>query len=347
MRLPLRLFWLLSFPLEAAVGWLVIDPSPLKVAVAFVLHVVAAGVFGFSLVIRSDGRDNWAWSLLGWTLSLVVFPLLGMLAVTVAFLLARSNLWRNREAVSEIQVAVEPDRVKDIAVQAQEVEISLLEEREIEPVVDVLQEDDPEAKRAAIEALTKRGGAETVRLLRGLLHDPSPQARLFASLALSRLEDEIGQTILASQRDLEANPGSTEARERLAQLYLGYTMSGFLEGTARDYYLELAREAFESALEESPDPDRLKLQLARTHLMLGNIVDASLLLDELAQKNPADADVHLARMEVIYAFGDFRELSIYAERARSGLESNAAPGDATTRELIEWWAQMDRASGAV
>ena len=341
-----RLLWFFSFPAEAAAGWLILNPSGLKLVLAFALHALASGVFGLSLLSRKEGRDNVAWALIGWTLSLVVFPVLGMLAVAAAFLLS-SFRSRGRGGVAlGIRNAVEPEQGPvDVVTRAREVEVSLLDEREVEPVVDVLQEDDPEAKRAAIEALTRQGGAGTVRLLRGLLHDPSPEARLFASLALSRLEDEIGRSILAAQRALISSPDSFEAREALAQLYLDYASSGFLDGAARDYYLELAREALEEAAAAHPDPDRLTPALARTHLMLGNIAYAASLLDDLLRERPGDVEVHLLRMEVIYEFGDFRELSIYSRRTLERLPRRTV--DKEARERIEWWAGREEAAGAV
>lgn len=334
----LRSLWLVAFPVEAFGGWLLLEPGPWRVALAMALHVVASAVFGFSLVVQTDERRNWSWSLLGWALSLLIFPLLGMVVIAVAFVLANVVLRRRSgQAVAEIEGVIELEGAEgDVVSRAHEVEISLLEEREVEPVVDILQEDDPEAKRAAIEALTKERGAGTVRLLRGLLHDPSPEARFFASISLSKLEDEIGKSILAAQRDVAANPGLPEAKERLAEACLDYTLSGFLEGATRDYYLELAYEAFEDALEAIPDDHRLIVRLARVHLMLGNIAEASAMLDDLARRTPEDVEVRLARMEVIYQFGDFRELSIYARRTLPTI-----PEGAEARELIEWWAGTD------
>jgi sugar/nucleoside kinase (ribokinase family) len=171
-----------------------------------------------------------------------------------------------------------------------------------------------------------------VRLLIGLLHDPSPESRFFASIGLSRLEDEISRAILAMQRTVAEQP-TAAAHEQLGQLYLDYAVSGFLEGVTRDYYLNLARQAFEAALAGSTAPDRLQQRLARVHLLLGNIAEAAALLDELAGRQPTEAAIHLLRMEVIYQFGDMRELALYARRARPPL-SGIAEGD----ELLEWWA---------
>lgn len=334
MRPILRyLLWLLAFPAEAAAGWLLLNPGGPRVAVALLVHA-AAGLFGLSLRDRKQdgGRGGVAWALVGWTLALVVFPLLGMAAAAVAFLLSGRG---RRDALAGIKAAVEGGEEPDVVARAREVEVSLLDEREIEPVVDVLHEDDPEAKRAAIEALTRGGaGSDTVRLLRGLLHDPSPEARLFASLALSRLEDEIGKSILQAQEALAEAPDSPQAREDLARLYLDYVLGGFLQGAAAEHYLRLAKEAFERAMEVHEDPDSLVPPLARTHLMLGEIPLAAALLDELAEKQPPTADVHLLRMDVAYRFGSFREVSVYARRALADFPE----GEPEARALAAWWA---------
>lgn len=333
---PLRLLWLISLAMEVGVGWLLLEPSLGRIVAALLLHLLAAGVFGFSLVVRVGERRVWAWPLLGWTLSLVAFPLLGMLATAVAFALTNTAFRRRGKALDEVENAVELKEPDDVVARARALEISLLDERETEPVVDVLKEDDPELKRAAIEAITQQRGAETVRLLRGLLHDPSPPARFFASISLSKLEDEIGQSILSAQQAVAENPDSPEAREDLAQLYLDYALSGFLEGVTRDYYLDLARQALEQAVEASPHPDQLTLKLARVHLLVGNIAEATELLDDLAGRLPDDTGVHLARMEVAFRSGAYQDLHLYARQALPSFS-----GDVATREAVEWWADKN------
>jgi polysaccharide biosynthesis protein PelE len=110
-------------------------------------------------------------------------------------------------------------------------------------------------------------------------------------------------------------------------------MSGFLEGAAREFYLRLAREAYEGVLGSGGAAGDVPLKLARVHLLLGGIAQAADLLDELARERPDDLDVRLARMEVIYEFGDLRELRLYARRALPKV-----PDDAPERALFEWWA---------
>ncbi len=265
-----------------------------------------------------------------------------MLAVAVAFALAGVAVPRS-PSVSSLLAATDVDEERtDAVARAHELEVALLDELEIEPVVDVLREDDPELKRAAIEVIARQGDASAVRLLIGLLHDPSPEARFFASLGLSKLEDAIGRALVAAQRARAEAPDSAEAREHLAQLYLDYATSGFLEGVTRDFYLDLARQAFEEALPASPDPDAVAFRLARVHLLLGNIAEAAALLDDLGRRRPADPDLHALRLDVIYQFGDLRELVVYARRALAGL-----PEDAEARELVAWWAAAGRREDAL
>ncbi|WP_172620767.1 HEAT repeat domain-containing protein [Rubrobacter xylanophilus] len=317
------LLWLVSFPLETAAGWLLLGGSPGRIIASVAVHAAACCVFGCSL-LRARGRG---WPMVGFTLSLVVFPLAGMLAAALAYAAAALPQPRWRPS-GEPEV-----REEDPLSRARRVEISLLEEREVEPVVDVLREEDPEAKRAAIERLALRRDSEAIRVLRGLLHDPSPEARLFASLTLSRLEDEIGKEILAARRDAERAPEDPAARERLADLYLEYALSGLLEDAARDYYLRMACEEYEAALRAGAGKGRNGLRLARAHLGLGEIAQAAGLLDELGRERPDDPEVHLLRMETIFDFGDLRELKTYARRVLGRL-----PEGSEARELAGWWA---------
>ncbi len=325
------LLWLVSFPLETASGWLLLGGSPGRIAAAVTVHAAASAIFGCSLI----GARGRGWPVVGWVLSLVVFPLAGMLAAAVAYAVAAVS--RSRPLRPRLEKPEEEDRREDPISEARKVEISLLEEREVEPVVDVLREEDPEAKRAAIERLALRRDSEAVRVLRGLLHDPSPEARLFASLTLSRLEDEIGKEILAARRAVEKAPQDPPSRERLADLYLEYALSGLLEGAARDYYLRMACEEYEAALRAGAARRRNGLRLARAHIGLGEIAQAAALLDELGREHPEDPELHLLRMEAIFDFGDLRELRTYARRTLGRL-----PQGSEARRLAGWWAGEDR-----
>jgi hypothetical protein len=343
MIAPVRLLLLAAWPLEILAAWLLMTPELPYLAAGVAVHVAACGLFGLSLLVVRDGRRNWAWPLLGWGLSLVMFPVLGMLSMTVAFVLEHVTQSRGPDRLAKLEELADTDEYPEDAVaRAQELEVQLLDELEIEPVVDVLREDDPELKRAAIEAITKQRNSGSIRLLIDLLHDPSAEARFFASIGLSKLEDEISRAILAAQRHLAEAPDDPEAPEQLAQLYLDYAVSGFLEGVTRTYYLDLARERFEDALRVSPNPDDAVRRLAQVHLLLGNIAEAAVLLEDLGRKYPSDVDIHLLRMEVIYQFGDFRELCVYAGRTLPGV-----PAAMDGHELVQWWATAGRSEELV
>jgi hypothetical protein len=335
----LRLLWLVAFPLEAAAAWLLfLEPTGGLIAAVLPLHVLAAALFGFSLQTTRGTQPRWAWPTLGGTIALLGFPLVGMLAAAIAFTLTHTVRFQGAAVAAHLQRVADTDERSEGAVeQAHQLEVALMDELEIEPVVDVLREDDPELKRAAIEAITQQRSAETVRLLRSLLHDQSAEARFFSSIALSKLEDEISRAILAAQRTVKESADDGAAREQLAQLYLDYAVSGFLEGVTREYYLDLARQTFEEALPTSGAPDAVRRRLAYIHLLLGNIAEAALLLEDLAAARPDDLDVHLLRMDAIYQFRDFRELALYAQRT-----VHAASIESDEAELIEWWASAGR-----
>jgi hypothetical protein len=331
----LRLLWLVALPLECVGAWLLLASlEPARALLGAIVHVLACLIFGASLASRRDGHWHLAWSLLGGVIALVAFPVIGMVAMMVGYLLAYISRHRVPLGAGQLFERTNTDeRATDAVGRAREIELQLLDELDIEPVVDVLRENDPELKRAAIETITKQGGPSAVRLLIGLLHDPSPEARFFSSIALSRLEDEISRTILAAQRDVADHPDSPEAQEQLGQLYLDYALSGFLEGVTRDYYLDLAREAFETAVGRSADPDAVLRRLARVTLLQGSIAEAAAILDELGSRHPEDDELCLLRMDSIYRFGDFRELVVYARRAEPAI----AP-DTESHELVAWWA---------
>ncbi len=332
---PLRLLWLIALPLEGLGAWLILNAaSGIDMALGGLAHVLAALLFGLSLVSRVAGRWHVAWALLGGVIALVAFPVIGMVAMLIGFVVGQVSRHRVPLGAGHMFTSTNLDEgATDAIGRAREIEIELLDELDIEPVVDVLRENDPELKRAAIEVITKQGGPGAVRLLIGLLHDPSPDARFFSSIALSRLEDEISRTILAAQREATEKPDSPDAQEQLGQLYLDYALSGFLEGVTREYYLDLAREAFENAAGHSADSDAVLRRLARVTLLQGSIGEAAAILDELGRRHPADDDLRMLRMDSIYRFGDFRELVTYARREEPALTLGSE-----SREIAAWWA---------
>ena len=339
-----QLLWLVAFPLEAGAAWLLfLEPTGRWAVAVLPLHVLATAVFAGSLYNTTGRQPRWAWPALGGTVALLGFPLVGMLASAIAFTLAYTVHYQRLDVAAYLENVADTDEHPAGAVgRAHQLEVALLDELEIEPVVDVLREDDPELKRAAIEAITQQRGAATVRLLRSLLHDESPEARFFSSIALSKLEDEIHRAILAAQRTVKEAPDDGVAHEQLARLYLDYAASGFLEGVTREYYLDLSRQTFEEALPISSAPDGVQRRLAHVHLLLGNIAEAALLLEDLAAERPDDVDIHLLRMDAIYQFHNFRELALYAQRTLPAIAT-----ESDEAELLEWWAAAGRAEAPI
>jgi len=126
-----------SLMYAALAGWLIINPGMGPIGAAIGAHLVATGVFGFSLVTWSKGRAIWAWALVGWTIALLGFPLMGMLATAVAFILTRVVFRRSLYNVEGIADATAMDDRPTNAVEAaHELEIALLDELEIEPIVE-------------------------------------------------------------------------------------------------------------------------------------------------------------------------------------------------------------------
>jgi len=329
-----RLLWLIAIPLEIQVARLLDEPTPTEVPIALGLHVVAATVFAASLLQRTRRGWLWAWPLLGWTLSLLAFPLLGMVATVLAFLLNQTIFRRRSEAAAaELKALAVAEPYSEFEGLLPERRVSLIDDLEVEPVIDVLRADDPELKRAAIDAITKQRGPEAIRVLMGLLHDPSPEARFFASIGLSKLEDEISQAILATQRALAETPGAPEARARLGELYLEYALSGFLDPLTQRYYLGLARDTLEALLQLDTYAVDTALRLARVHILLDDLPAAAELLDAATLQAPENLDASLLRMEVYYRAGELRGLATYASAAAPAVASAADDG-----ELVSWWA---------
>src|SRR6266536_2867555 len=123
-----QLLWIVAFPLEAASAWLVFAGStPPGLAAGVGLHVVASGLFGAALLKREAGKWQLAWPLLGTTLALFAFPVMGMAAIAVAYVVGHLLRWRETLSLTT-QPASEDAPAEDAVARAHEVEVGLLDE---------------------------------------------------------------------------------------------------------------------------------------------------------------------------------------------------------------------------
>jgi hypothetical protein len=206
---------------------------------------------------------------------------------------------------------------------------------DVEPIVDVFSGPDPVLKRGAIDALVRSQGYGAVLTLRSLLLDPDSEIRLYASVTLNNLEDEIGRAMLAARSaTMDASPDAA-AWEKLAWLYVEYASCGFIAQPTADQYLDLARRAYEAAVCQEPDQSRLALALGHAHVLFGLLDIAEVYFHHAAMRRIRNPDAHLALMELAYKRGALGEV---VQRASTAAQLLAF--DYPQRALVAWWAGL-------
>ncbi len=333
-------FTLLGLAGDLTAGYLLLVG---QVVGSLVLHVLAVGVWalGIHLLslraptgVQADARRGIsAKTLSGWTISAAILgmflvPGLGTLGVSFAYL--SSYLLRRRsiphmtlgDTLASMQVPVLNLRTDGQGGGS-----------EVMPLVDVLREQGTEMRRAVVRTLGDQGDEESVRVLRRLLTDASPDVRGDAAVILTRLENTFSQDIVKALARVERDPQDALYRQELAHLYVKFAESGLLDQVSSTYYLTKARALYEEATELHPHNMELLVALARVLARLGQPQQAMIALRHVLKQQPTHHAATVLLLETAFAE---QQWGVLLSVARD--DSRALDPDQT--ELLRWWAQI-------
>lgn len=216
----------------------------------------------------------------------------------------------------------------------------LADEIAIEPVVDVLQGDDPDLKRGAVKLLKSLETPGAVKLLRQCMSDPFPEVRFYAHSALSDLEDSYTSLIKSLREIVSLAPGADVLRA-LGQEYRAYADSGLVDEVMRRQTLEDARAALDRSLALSPDQPGTALMLGQVLLELGMPSEARVRFEQCLQHEEVASEAQLGLAQIAYQARDFGQL---VQRARSMAQSAAPrPTNPDSLQLYDFWASLGQA----
>jgi hypothetical protein len=329
----MRLRWVtlpLALLLEICVAQQALSSDPPTYSMLFelgLLHVAACAMFGWAYVGRQPSSSHTSQVLAG-SLAFVGLPVFGMLGVLVGTLLCAMIFARRPPQLMWDDLDLDETSSPEAAGC-----VDLRPALAVQPLVDLLASDDTAMKRGAVDALVNTRQHLAVPALKPLLRDPDAETRLYASLRLVTLEDDIGQEILAARTATEQSPDNPGAWSSLARVYLKYVASGLLDLAGSRHYLDQAVEAYTLASRLHPRQHRLALAIGRAYLDTGDLVTARHYLEYAEHGDTEQVDARLALMELAFRAGAWNEL---ASSAVSMLAE--VPADHPDRQLVNWWA---------
>lgn len=218
---------------------------------------------------------------------------------------------------------------------------ALLREVSVRPLGDQLRHGDLASKQAAAYALRRMEGDEGVVVLRQALRHSADDTRLLASLALVKLEEELGETLGKARKLAEARPDDAHTQRQRLEAARRYAESGLPTGKACDPLWREVEAAAERARTLDPaGAGEDDLAIAKARLALGDL-PAALVAADRAWKGAADPVVAgLLRCELLYKLGHTEPL-----RAAARELGQVAPPGSDAAEISAFWAPQ--AIGAV
>ena len=263
------------------------------------------------------------------------FPVLGLLGMAlIAFL--QPGLARRAGLVAQLKhnISIQSDQSKD-KVKVQDVVEYLADQVNVAPLADLVHSEDPGMRRGAIAALAKIKNPTAVKLLKEARSDPSPEMRVHAHVALTRLDNEMGDKLSSAMHAVELAPDDTEALENQARAAMDYLMSGLLEEAAMDHYVGLATQPLSRVLASDPQNPEALLMFGRLRLIGKDHLGARRYFEAYLKHHGPCAEAYLGLAEALFLLGEYGDIPQAAEDYRR--EAGQEKPDRQALAATELW----------
>lgn len=310
-------------------GWVMLGQGDLR---GLALHLPAAVLWGVGILYLQPPSAGDRFSISGWTVAAFViglcsFPGLGTFSGSFAF--GASYLLRRRTA----NIEDESDLLRSMAlpvVMGKSVEV--LRMQDIQPLVDVLHVQNTELRRVVVKALGDQGDQDSVKLIRSMLADPSPDVRSDAAVILTRLERDHSEAIQEAIDHVRFTPDDPERQLDLARLCVRYAKNGLLDAVSSQYYLQQACDILVALANRAPCRTDIWVDLARVQQALFHAPAALAALDHVLAQRPDHNDAYLLSVEIAFSEQHWERLMRLAQERR--------PVPEETLALLRWWAAL-------
>lgn len=198
------------------------------------------------------------------------------------------------------------------------------------PAVSLLQSDDINERRAAIDVLAQIGGPEQIRHLQSCLDDPEREVYQYAHAKLTGLHERHTDSIKSAQ--------AAGVLEKLLDCYMDYLVSGLLGDATLAFYRQKALATAEQLLDRSPKSVPLLTLLGDLYLDQELIDDAKDVLQQALQCEADSLEAHWGLAQIAYREQDFESLQEHLAQLRKLVAGRTAVRSEVL-EAITWWVQ--------
>jgi len=185
---------------------------------------------------------------------------------------------------------------------------AVLEALDFEPLVDLLQGDNIDLKRGAIERLEQERSREAVAQLDALRKDHDMEVRFYATTSLTRIKKDFDSELSAIQERVKKNPKDVVAQLDWAEVFIRYaTILPFNQEMRESFFQEIIG-IFERVLKLSPKNVRAREGLMTIYELKKDWKMAIEEADCLKSLEPENFRWVKKRTEFHYALGQWHDM---------------------------------------
>jgi polysaccharide biosynthesis protein PelE len=336
--------WIIAASCEVIVGGAILNSHQNSTSFLFLalpIHILAS-ILSFLVfwIYSLEKRNELKFYSYLCGLMTLFLSLIGILGVTISFLLVKFILKKKGYFTTTDDPLENIDGESLLFENTTDTNTLLKEETNIEPILDIINGDDPALKRGAINLLREIGSKEAIHLLKKSISDSNEEVRFYTSAALKKLNDAYIQHIKKAKEKVEGEKPLSFNYQNLGKVYKKYAESGLCDQSARDFYLDLAREAFIEALSLDPENIETATNLGYVCMEMKDYEEAEKYFKIATNIKPDYADALLWLCQLYYEKWDLKALveNIQGMNPKDLSEIK----DQDNRMLLKFWAKKDK-----
>ncbi len=339
------LLWILAVSFEVIVVVICSHSNQYSIRILFLALPIhcAASILSF-LVFRiyssKEHNDLKFYSYLCGLMTLFL-SLIGIIGITISFLLVKFILKKKGHFTTADDPLENIEEESLLSEDITDTNTLLKEETNIEPILDIINGDDPALKRGAINLLREIGSKEAIQFLKKCISDPNEEIRFYTSSALKRLNDSYIQHLKKVSEKTEGEKPSAFDFQKLGEVYKKYAESGLCDQSARDYYLGLAKKTFIETLSLDPENIEITTSLGYVCMEMKEYEEAEKYFKKATGIKPDHGDALLWLCQLYYETWDLKGL-VKNFQGMSPIDPSEIK-DPDNKMLVNFWTRPDKA----